>query len=193
MGISHRSLRQPWVYRLWQAPFAERKLEPIKSRGLHDVGCGPGTNTRHFAHADYLGIDTNAAYIASARERYGRRFEVVDVTDWSPDGEPYDFVLLNSLMHHLDDDAVRSLLDALVPLVAPGGALHVLDLVLPPRRNIARALARLDRGDHPRPVSAWERLLCERFEPRVFEPYPLGLGPVCLWSMLYFQGVPRSC
>ena len=48
-------LESPWVYRVWQAPFAERKLAPLFAhndvstvrRGL-DVGCGPGTNARHF-------------------------------------------------------------------------------------------------------------------------------------------------
>jgi trans-aconitate methyltransferase len=199
MGIGHRSLRAAWVYRLWQAPFADRKLDPIVRRGLHrqalrvlDVGCGPGTNTHYFEHADYLGIDTNPDYITSARRRHGRRFEVVDVTDWTPEDGGYDFVFLNSLMHHLPDDAVRRLLAALAPLVAPGGAVHVLDLVLPPRRDLARVLARLDRGDHPRALEHWERLFSEHFEPRIFEPYPLGVGPLCLWNMVYFQGTPRT-
>ena len=41
------------AYRLWQAPFAEKKLEPLRRhndlstiRRVLDVGCGPGTNTR---------------------------------------------------------------------------------------------------------------------------------------------------
>ena len=39
-------------------------------RRVLDVGCGPGTNTRYFEHADYLGLDINRGYIESARRRF---------------------------------------------------------------------------------------------------------------------------
>jgi SAM-dependent methyltransferase len=52
------------VYRFWMAPFAQLKLRPVlsnhdltKVRRVRDIGCGPGTNTRHFLSCDYLGID----------------------------------------------------------------------------------------------------------------------------------------
>ena len=69
-----RIMENTLAYRLWQAPFAERKLDPIRASGgfdgirrVLDVGCGPGTNTHHFAGADYLGMDINPGYIADAR------------------------------------------------------------------------------------------------------------------------------
>ena len=40
-----------------------------------DVGCGPGTNAPHFAHADYLGVDINPSYVATAARRYVHRHE----------------------------------------------------------------------------------------------------------------------
>ena len=53
---TERLLEQPLSYRLWQAPFAEAKFEPVRRhndlgrvRRVLDVGCGPGTNTHHFA------------------------------------------------------------------------------------------------------------------------------------------------
>lgn len=71
------------VYRLWQAQFAEQKLSPVlanndlcRVRRALDVGCGPGTNTRHFAQDEYLGIDFNRRYVKSARRRQGRDFMV---------------------------------------------------------------------------------------------------------------------
>ncbi len=55
-------MSQPIVYRLWMAPFAEDKFAPIlahndlsKVRRVLDVGCGPGTNTGHFAQSDISG------------------------------------------------------------------------------------------------------------------------------------------
>ena len=188
------------AYRLWQAPFAEKKLEPLRrhndvskvSRVL-DVGCGPGTNARHFSHADYLGLDLNPAYVEYARRRYGNRFEVADVTHYAaPSSEPFDFVLVNSLLHHIDAPNTRRVLAHLATLLSADGHVHILDLVMPERPGLPRMLARWDRGDHPRPLEEWRAIFSEAFEPVVFEPYPLGAFGVTLWSMVYFKGRRRS-
>ena len=197
--LADGALELPFVYRGLQAPFAEAKLSPFfrhmqghRLRTVLDVGCGPGTNAAHFAHLDYTGIDINPAYIASASRRHAGRFVTGDVTDASvlPGGQ-FDCVLMNSLLHHLDDSAVRSLLARVGRLVAPGGAVHILDLVLPPHWSAARALARLDRGRYARPVETWRALFSEAFIVGAFEPYPLGLPFLTLWSMVYCEGVPR--
>src|SRR5450755_3969935 len=173
---------QTFAYRLWQAPFAERKLEPFfrhnRLDSLHrvlDVGCGPGTNARHFENVDYLGVDVNPDYIASARRRYGDRFRVADVTvDLPSQTEPFDCILVNSLFHHIDTPGTRHVLQVLPALLSRGGFVHILDLVLPESPSIARLLARWDRGDHPRPLEEWRALFGGVFETVVFEPYPLG-------------------
>ena len=67
----------------------------------------------------------------------------------------YDFVLVNSLLHHLDDDSVSSLLADLRRYVSSDGHIHVIDLELPERRGIPRALALGDRGDYPRSLQSW--------------------------------------
>jgi SAM-dependent methyltransferase len=184
------------VYRLWQAPFAERKLAPMlrhtdlsRVRRVLDVGCGPGTNARHFLACDYLGVDINPAYVRDAERRFGPRFRVADVTTMRIEpGQGYDCILLNSLLHHLSDDEVDRLLSHLASLLADAGAVHILDLVLPERPSVARFLARHDRGDFPRPLEAWRELFTRYFAPVIFEPYPLGALGVTLWSMVYFQG-----
>jgi SAM-dependent methyltransferase len=184
------------VYRLWQAPFAERKLAPMlrhtdlsRVRRVLDVGCGPGTNARHFLARDYLGVDINPAYVRDAERRFGPRFRVADVTTMRIEpGQGYDCILLNSLLHHLSDDEVDRLLSHLASLLADAGAVHILDLVLPERPSVARFLARHDRGDFPRPLEVWRELFTRHFAPVIFEPYPLGALGVTLWSMVYFQG-----
>jgi SAM-dependent methyltransferase len=191
-----RLLEHPAVYRLFQAGFAEAKLAPVARhndlRGVRrvlDVACGPGTNTAHFLHTDYVGVDLNPRYVAWARRRFGREFVAADVADGLPCfREPFDFVLVNSFFHHVDDTAARRILAALRPLVAPGGHVHVLDLVLPARPGPALALARLDRGRHARPLRAWRRLLGAELEPVHVEPYTLALLGVPLWHMVYFKG-----
>jgi SAM-dependent methyltransferase len=193
-------LERVTAYRLWQAPFAERKLEPIirhndisAARRVLDVGCGPGTNARHFEHAEYLGIDHNPEYIAYARGKYGNRFAVADIRDdLSGTGEGFDFILVNSLLHHIDTSDVRRILSRLASLLTRAGHVHILDLIMPERFGLPRLLAQWDRGDYPRPLADWLAIFSESFEPVVFEPYPLGRFGVTLWNMVYFKGTRRA-
>jgi trans-aconitate methyltransferase len=194
-----RLMENTLAYRLWQAPFAERKLAPFLAhadlahvRRVLDVGCGPGTNTAHFAGADYLGIDVNPAYIESARRRYGRTFVVADVTRFEVSaGQHYDLILANSLFHHIDDADTKRILTHLATLLTEDGHVHILDLVLPAERSVARVLARADRGDYPRPLDEWHALFEGVFEPVLFEPYPLGVAGLVMWNMIYFKGRAR--
>lgn len=192
-------LNDPRAYRLWQRPFAEAKLAPIARhndlsavRRVLDVGCGPGTNAPRFAGRDYLGLDISPAYIEDARRRYGNQFEIADVRfDPIPEG-PFDFILVNSLLHHITTTDVRRILAKLAERLEVGGHVHVLDLVLPDHAGPARLLARWDRGDHPRPLAEWQALLSDAFEPVLFQPYRLpGRGPT-LWQMVYFKGARKS-
>lgn len=199
MTLAARLLDQAWIYRLWQTPFAEQKLAPMFAhndlravRRVLDVGCGPGTNTHHFAHADYLGIDYNPRYIESARRRHQRTYVVADVTTYSvPPSERFDFILANSFLHHVDTPGVERILAHLADLVSEDGHVHILELVIPDHASVARLLARWDRGDFPRPLAEWRRLFSARFEPVVFEPYALTALGAPLWRMVYFKGRAR--
>ena len=200
MRLTTRIMEHTLAYRLWQAPFAEQKLAPLFAhndglRGVRrvlDVGCGPGTNTHHFARGHYLGVDHNPAYIEHARRKHQRDFLVADITRYEvAPGERFDFILVNSFLHHVDDASVRRILAHLATLLTDDGHLHALELVLPERPSVSRQLARYDRGEYPRPLAEWRALFGESLEPVVFEPYPLvGLG-VKLWDMVYFKGRAR--
>jgi len=183
------------VYELWQAPFAERKLGPMLAhndlsmvRRVLDVACGPGTNAKHFADAEYTGVDLNEGYVQYAARRYRRTFVRADMTTFRPPGGQFDFVLVNSFLHHLGDAEVEGVLRRLRDALTPDGAIHVLELVLPRDVGLARMLARWDRGRFARPLPAWERLLTRTFAPEVFEPYTLAEMGVPLWYMVYFKG-----
>lgn len=195
MSVSSWLLERSLVYRLWQAPFVEAKLHPLRAGGelngvrrVLDVGCGPGTNAPLFAGVDYLGVDINPRYVADARARYGRRFEVADVTTYQVTGERFDFVLVNSLLHHLEDGGVDHLLSHLGTLLTRDGHVHLLELVLPEGWSIAGALARLDRGKYARSLDRWRAIFEKHFVTERFEPYALrGLG-MPLWHMIYYKG-----
>ena len=171
-------MRQPLVYRLWMAPFAEKKFAPIVAhnnmqqvRRALDVGCGPGTNAPHFSASDYLGIDVNPQYIRDAERRYGNphgrlRFQVQDAATFAaPPGERFDFVLVNSFLHHVDDSTARSILSNLGKLLTEDGYVHIVELILPDSASIPRFLARSDRGNFPRPLETWRRMFTEFSKP----------------------------
>ena len=195
-----RLLEQPFVYRWWMAPFAEQKLRPLRENGgtsgvrrVLDVGCGPGTNAGEFAHTDYLGIDVNPLYIQNARDRHPGKFMVADVTTFEAEPDDrFDCILVNSLLHHIPTPEVHRLLGHLETLLTEDGAIHIIELVLPPRPSAPRLLAKLDRGDYPRPRAEWELIFSSHFEPVVCNPHPVGAFGISLWEMIYFKGRRRA-
>lgn len=192
-------MEHPAIYRAWQTPFVRAKFAPILRHNelatagrVLDVGCGPGTNAPMFRGHDYVGLDFNSEYIAMARRRYGGEFVVADACTYTAAPEDrFDFILLNSLLHHIATADVQRMLGQLAQQLAPGGHIHILDLVLPEQPSLARYLARSDRGDYPRSLDAWHDLFRESFEPVVFEPYQVGWLGCSLWNMVYFKGTAR--
>ncbi len=196
MSLSTYLLEQTRVYSLLQAPFATKKLAPLLAqndisavRSVLDVGCGPGTNTHLFEHADYLGIDINPGYIAHARRKYRRRFVVADVISYdAPAAAHYDFILINSFLHHMDTPSAHKILERLRSLLSADAHMHILELVLPGDRSIAQLLARWDRGKYPRALADWRSLFEQHLDIVVFEPYPLMVLGTRLWNMVYCKG-----
>jgi SAM-dependent methyltransferase len=200
MNITARIMENTHFYRLWQTPFAEKKFAPVLAnndlqevRRVLDVGCGPGTNARYFAHTDYVGLDRNVGCIEYARKHYRGNFIVADATKYRVDPDQrFDFILVNSFLHHIDTSNAASILSHLGTLLTDDGHVHILDLVLPERWSIPRALARLDRGDFPRPLQDWLEIVSGVFEPAVLQSYKLGWFGVALWDMVYFKGRTRT-
>jgi SAM-dependent methyltransferase len=178
------------------APQIEQKFAPIVEhndlRGVRrvlDVGCGPGTNADQFQHADYLGIDWNERYIRDAQRRHTGRFVLGDVEKFAvPSNLRFDFILVNSLLHHINDAATRRLLSHLRGLLAEDGHVHIIDLVLPPNASVPRFLARSDRGEFPRPLSVWRQIFSDHFKEVIFEPFNVTACGFPLWNLLYFKG-----
>jgi SAM-dependent methyltransferase len=193
-------LAHPRAYLFWQGKFAEQKLAPMyahndmaRVRRVLDVGCGPGTNTRLFASAAYLGVDVNPSYIAYARRKYARDFLAADVCEYTaPPGEKYDFILVNSFLHHVDLAATRRILAHLSTLLTEDGHVHIIEVVTPEQGNLPRQLARWDRGRYIRPLAEWKDIFGGAFETAVFEPFWLTRLGVKLWNMVYFKGRARA-
>lgn len=196
MSALDHLLEQTAVYSLWQAPFAAAKLGPVLAhnnieqvRRVLDVGCGPGTNTSLFAHADYLGVEINAKYIEHARRKHNRRFVVADVTTYEdPGGGNFDFILVNSFLHHINTPATNKILSRLRSWLSDDGHIHLLELVSPGDRSVAEHLAHWDRGKYARPLGEWRTIFEQHLDVAIFEPYPLKVLGVTLWNMVYCKG-----
>lgn len=101
---------------------------PRPCRRALDVGCGFGAFARQLSRvADRVdAIDVDAAVITRAREASPAsniRYETADFLAWM--AEPYDFVSLVAVLHHLPFDAAVS---KATSLLRPGGVLAVLGL-----------------------------------------------------------------
>jgi len=156
-----------------------------------DIGCGPGTNARYFQGADYVGVDFNPEYIRNAQARYpGMKFVAADATRYEP-AERFDFILLNSLLHHLDDVQVAAVLSTARSKLAPNGHVHIIEL-LTSRRALPGALARMDRGKHARPLGRWKELFTHHFVEELNEPFTVGLAGISMWELVYFKGGSKA-
>ena len=193
MNVLNYLLEQTAVYSLWQAPFATAKLAPLlahntisRARRVLDVGCGPGTNTALFAGSEYLGVDINPKYIAHARAKYQRPFVVADVSTYEQlPASGYDFILVNSFLHHLDTADNAKILQRLQSWLSSDGYIHLLELVMPAGPSVARFLARADRGKFVRPIAEWRGIFEGYLEVAIFEPYPMRVMGTTLWNMVY--------
>jgi SAM-dependent methyltransferase len=186
-------LEQTPVYSLWQAPFITDKLAPVLAhndmagvRRALDVACGPGTNTDFFRGADYLGVDINPDYIESAQRKHKRRFVVADVTTYDDHATgKFDFILINSFLHHVDDADVNKVLSRSAGWLTPDGHIHIVEVVLPGDRSIAQLLANWDRGKYPRSLENWMKIFERHLDVALLEPYSVRLFGTTLWSMVY--------
>ncbi|MEX2187230.1 MAG: class I SAM-dependent methyltransferase [Pirellulales bacterium] len=192
-------MEHPTAYRLWQSPFVRAKFAPVlrhndlsKVRRVLDVGCGPGTNAALFEKTDYVGLDINESYVRTARRRHGREFITADACTYEAAADArFDFILLNSLLHHIDTANVERILRQLGGQLTDDGHVHVLELVLPEERGLPRLLARSDRGDFPRSLEHWRELFTAQFAEVVFEPFTVGRLGIAFFEMVYFKGRAR--
>lgn len=186
----------PLAYALWQTPFVAGKIAPFLAAGpaarfgrVLELGCGPGTNAHLFEPQGYVGIDLSPQYVEAARRRRRGRFVCGDAATFElPDEAPFDRVFVNSLLHHLRDEQVESLLSRAAAALGPQGEIHVLDLALPARPSVARLLARADRGGFARSLAVWEKLFTRHFHDISFKPYVVRCAGVSCWEMFYCRG-----
>lgn len=124
---------------------------------LLDIGCGTGELLEYLpAHIRYTGVDINPHYIELARKKYGSRgrFEHIDVSDIDrlalPQGS-FDVVVLYGVLHHLNDEEVRSVLSFARSMLQSSGVVFTVDGVyLEDQSWIKKFILSKDRGHYVR-------------------------------------------
>lgn len=138
---------------------AEETLHP--GRWL-DIGCGTGGLADVISHPRYLGVDSDVRRIAAARIRHPRHaFVFADATRGLAEFGRFSGALLVHVLHHLDDDAVRKLMNALGPVLLPDAHIVVIDPVpaVPASGLTHRILLGLETGRNHRTPERTAELL----------------------------------
>jgi SAM-dependent methyltransferase len=134
-----------------------------------DVGCGPGFLAQHLPKGvNYIGFDIDEAYIAYARQNFGhlgtfhcRIFDDAAAAEFGP----ADIVMMNGVVHHLDDATALTVFATIRKALAPGGLLFTLDGCFRDGQNpLAAWLLRSDRGEFVRTEPGYRALLGQVFE-----------------------------
>jgi len=138
-----------------------------------DIGCGPGHIAAHLPRGvDYHGFDIEPQYIEYAKRHFGgvaafhcRMFDA----DAARTVGLADVVMMNGVLHHMDDSTVRIDMTAslILQTLKPGGTFLALDGVyMPDQTKLVKWLLDNDRGRFVRTEKGYKDLLspCTRHE-----------------------------
>ncbi|MEC9347459.1 MAG: class I SAM-dependent methyltransferase [Pseudomonadota bacterium] len=129
-----------------------------------DIGCGPGFIRKYLPdNVVYDGFDVDERYIAFARKRFGHLggFHCRFFDDAAADAfGPADIVMMNGVLHHIDDASLKGTLASIRRALRPGGTLFTLDGVYLERQSwLRRTMLDHDRGKFVRTEPAYRALL----------------------------------
>lgn len=165
-----------WIYTLTQdlfgfnrqrAAFIQEFVSPFDGVNILDIGCGTAEILGYLPRAHYWGYDINQHYIDYARRKWGNtgKFFCKDLTGEDLQKLPrFDIVLAMGVLHHLNDETVRALLDIVHMAMKPAGRFVTIDVCFKTGQNPwARLFISMDRGKNVRSCEGYSRLISQKF------------------------------
>ena len=133
-----------------------------------DIGCGPGYWLDYLPSVDYVGFDLSEPYVDYARKRYGDKakfFASALNSDVAASLNPFDLVVANGVVHHLDDAEAELLFAVGRSSLKPGGRMVTVDGALVAGQSpIARLIIKNDRGEFIREPQSYASLAQRSFD-----------------------------
>jgi SAM-dependent methyltransferase len=169
----------PWVYRLfgmlvgnkaYEEWFIKNVLGLRKGQKLVDVGCGPAQILDRLPGVEYVGLDISDAYIQAARIKFkargGANFLSGSIEDWTLNPLTYaaDIVLVNGVLHHVDDDEAKNILEFAYRILKDDGRFIFYEpCYLIWQSGISTYFMSRDRGQNIRTEQQWKDLASRIF------------------------------
>ena len=188
-------LERPLFYNAWSLIHFTPRLNAIKQVVqaknqplVLDLGCGTGLLKKNYSACNYTGIDTNRYYITYAQKRLAGRFIQGDILalEHLPIREHFDFIVLNGVLHHLDNSMAAQLLLSLGDYLHETGKIIVIDHLYADTLNpINKILLKGDRGSFSRMETEY-RTLFKLFPVVSYVSFDIKAGPVILWKQVRF-------
>lgn len=171
-------LSNPLFYHTYQVTggfFKSRKIiiDEILSKNKHikniiDIGCGPGHISTIFnENINYSGFDTNKIYIDYANKnfsKYGnfycKQFDESSLKNINK----VDLIMFNGLLHHIDDNYAKQLLNTAKQALTLDGMILTLDGVyIKNQSKLIKYLLDNDRGNFIRTEEQYRLLISSVF------------------------------
>jgi SAM-dependent methyltransferase len=169
----------PWVYRLFDMLVGSKAYEDWfinnvlglrDGQKLVDVGCGPAQILDRLPRVEYVGLDISDAYIQAARikfkDRGGANFLSGSVEDWMLNPLTYaaDIVLTNGVLHHVDDENAKKILEFAYRILNDSGRFVFYEpCYLIWQSRISTYFMSQDRGQNIRTEQEWKELVSSIF------------------------------
>ncbi len=187
-SIFYKLLRFTFIYRTFQFLVTKQNTHKFIYQNIFktntnsivlDCGCGPSQYRELIECSKYIGIDFNQKYINEARKKFpDDTFFVSDIIDFDFENtEKFSHVLLLGLLHHLNDENSKKLINKLIKQLSNDGMIVTIDPIFVRERkdiyaNLGNFLASKDRGNYVRTEKEYKELIdlnIMKLNSRVYE------------------------